>query len=412
MMRACNPPAGRLGAPGRTGSAAALFACLLAAAPARAMPSPPAAGDSAARQPSLAVLDPVDLKTRRPDSAAGAALRRALAENPSWRVPSGDSLRARLRGLGLRPAIACVEFQCAFDAGSATQSEFVLFGTSTGLPEIRSYTLELAHIPTAQIVWSRTGQTAGTGSAHGPEPLGRSLRASVSDLDPGALDLRKPSGAALLGVVDGGPSTPRSRVILHRALAHAYGARRYDVLGPEELEGLAAALDSAPAGNPDDVMLALGRRMGMHYLLRSSLRPEVGKYALDLSLWDVASGKAIRSRPSPGAAEFPSLLEDEDRFMTALDGAAPPSRARSRHRKPYLKAATLALAAAGSGALGYLAWESHSRAERAYADFRASRTRAQADAARRRVLAEDSQVRRLGLLGGLTLGLGAAIWTF
>lgn len=447
-MRAGNPQPGRVGCLFLKRPAAAAYflwmLCIPAAyASARNAPAPAAAP---AGPRTLAVLDPVDLTTNLPDPVAGKLLRRSLAENPAWRVLSSDSIAKQLRDLGMDPDLPCSEFQCAFDAGNALQSEFVLFGTSTDLPEVNAYTIGLAHIPSSQVVWSRVGQAPkrpGDGRhARRGTILEGPLKFAVSDLDPASLDLRKHPSQGLLGVMDGGQSTPQSRVALHRALAHAYASRSYDMLGPAELEALVAALDlgdaksrtasadadagtgpasghgvggSAFPGSEGSDMLDLGKRMGVRYLLRSEVRNEGGAYAMDLSLYDVAGGRKIRAWPSRETTDYASLLNLEDRFMTALGEDGPIDRPLPPTRHPwrkFFKGSSVGLAVVGAGAFGYMAWQSHAEADQAYNDFKAARVRSDADQARSRVIEKDTETRRFGLLGGLTLALGAVIWSF
>ena len=103
----------------------------------------------------------------------------------------------------------------------------MLFGTSTDLPEVNAYTFGLAHIPTSQMVWSRVGQAPnrfgeGGRTVRRGTILEGPLKFAVSDLDPAALDLRKRPSQGLLGVMDGGQSTP-NMVHLRRVACAALG---------------------------------------------------------------------------------------------------------------------------------------------------------------------------------------------
>lgn len=453
-MRAGNPQTGRVGClllDLRKGPAAAALILSMICVPAvHAKPASPAPESSLTGPRAIAVLDPVDLTTGQPDPVAGKLLRRGLAENPAWRVLPGDSIAKQMRDLGMDPDHPCSEFQCAFDAGNALQSEFVLFGTSTDLPEVNAYTLGLAHIPSSQVVWSRVGQAlkrpGNSPHAHHGSILEGPLKFAVSDLEPAALDLHKHPSLGLLGVMDGGQSTPQSRVALHRALAHAYATRSYDMLGPAELDALVAALDldsaKSQAGGPDAYatvsggtgpasahglggsglaasgssdMLALGKQMGVRYLLRSDVRNEGGGYAMDLSLYDVSAGRKIRAWPSRETTDYVSLLNLEDRFMTALGEDGPVARPLPTAHHPwrsFFKGSGISMAVIGAGALGYLAWQSHIQADQAYNEFKTAKVRSNADQARARVIEKDTETRKYGLLGGLSLAFGVLIWSF
>jgi len=449
-MRAGNTQTGRVGRLLLKRPAAAALILWMLCIPAASAGSPKAlVSQFRLRGPrTVTVLDPVDLTNGLPDPVAGKLLRGSLAENPAWKVLSADSTAKQLRDLGMDADHPCSEFQCAFDAGNALQSEFVLFGTSTDLPEVNAYTIGLAHIPSSQMVWSRVGQApkrpGDNSHARRGTILEGPLKFAVSDLEPASLDLRKHPSLGLLGVMDGGQSTPHSRVAMHRALAHAYASRSYDMLGPAELDALVAALDldhtKATAGSDDDIaggtgpasahglggsafsgsggsdMLALGKQMGVRYLLRSEVRNEGGQYAMDLSLYDVSAGRKIRAWPSRETTDYASLLNLEDRFMTALgeDGpvAARPLPPERHPWRSFFKGSSVGLAILGAGAFGYMAWQSHAQADQAYNDFKAAKVRSEADPARSRVIEKDSETRKFGLLGGLSLALGVVVWSF
>ncbi|MDB5047450.1 MAG: hypothetical protein JWO30_521 [Fibrobacteres bacterium] len=400
---------------------------------------------------SLTILDPVNLASGLPDPESGGMLRRALSQNPHWRVTSGDSTGRMLRELGLDPDLPCTEFQCAFDAGNALQTEFVLFGTTTELPDLHAFTLDLVHVPTSQVIWSRVGELPKRYGSAGKENrkgyvLEGSLQFAVADLDPASLDLKKRPTLGLLGVMDAGQSTPYSRVALHRALSHAYASRAYDLLGPAELDELMAALDirggtGTPAASADaatgpageagaggtgnlegtqvrgrEDMLSLGTKMGVRYLLWTKIVPDGPEFKMDVALYDVAGRKTLRHWPSRETGDFEALLGVEDRFLTVLGNGAPmadprPAAPRSAF-KTFGKVTTVTLAAVAAGALGYLAYEYKQNADSEYRRFRGAQSQSEAAAARENVMRRDTQARHYGLLGGFSLALGVAVWAF
>ncbi len=402
---------------------------------------------SASGPRSLSILNPVDLTTGLPDPDAGELLRATLAKNPQWKVLPGDDADRTLREYGLDPHLPCTEFQCAYDAGNALQNEFILFGTTTSLPEMHAYTLDLVHVPSSQVVWSRVGQAPKRSGGHNRKGyiLEGTLQFAVSDLDPGALDLQKRPTLGLLGVMDAGQSTPHSRVALHRALTHAYASRAYDLLGPAELDELLAALDipkrasgsladgtgpkdgtgnasgsgiggsrSAPDGSAD--MLAIGTKMGVRYLLWSRVKNQGREYKTELTLYDVAGRKLVRHWPSKKSSDFASLLSMEDRFLTALGDQAPSSQVPGPPRrskvKLFGKIASISLATAASAAMGYMAYQYKQDADKEYRRFQVARSEQEASLARQSVLKHDTQAKQYGALGGLSLALGVAVWVF
>jgi hypothetical protein len=406
---------------------------------------------------TLTVLDPVNLTTNLPEPEAGAILRAHLKKNPAWHVLEGDSTTRLLREFNLDPDLPCAEFQCAFDAGNALQTEFVLFATTTSLPALHAFTLDLVHVPTSQVVWSRVGeapkrQGAFTQSRNGLILQG-SLSFAVSDLDPAAINLRRRPSMGLLGVMDAGQSTPHSRVALHRALSHAYASRGYDLLGPAEMDELVAALDfRAPADTPAAPRLAsaaggtgetramgmggsgsgsgaakgfspggndmydLGGKMGVRYLLWTKVENEGTDYKMDLALYDVAGRKLLRHWPAKQSSDFNSLLGIEDRFMTVLGNDAPvaqtPDAPHRSGARTFGKIASIGLAVAAGATLGYLAYQDKQDADREYVRYKNASTKQEAEQAKRNVEEQDTRARQFGVLGGVSLALGAAVWAF
>jgi hypothetical protein len=397
------------------------------------------------------VLDPVNLSDNKPDAAAGRALRKALARNPRWNVVPGDSAARMLKATGLSPDSACVEFQCAFDAGNALQTEFVLFGTSTSLPELRAFTLDLVHVPSSQVVWTRVGEIPSKRAKGAVNPerdadssglvVEGALPSVVDELDPLALDLRKKPTLGSLGIMDAGRPSAHSRVALHRALSFAYASRAYDLIGPTEMEAQLSALGirggpeaSAPAtgsgassglggsGNMGataylhDDMLSLGSAMDVRYLLWTKVNHDGPGFAVDLALYDVSGRKTLRYWPAGDTADFKSALRTEDRFLSVLGAHAPkPAPAApvaSGNLRTVGKVVAIATAAAVGISFGILAYQKKQSADSDYQRFQEAQSEQEASQAQKNVEAQDSDARAYGIAGGLSLALGAAVWAF
>ena len=315
-------------------------------------------------------------------------------------------------------------------------------------------------MPTSQVVWSRVGEAPKRQGAYTQSPNGLILKGSlsfaVSDLDPAAINLRRRPSMGLLGVMDAGQSTPHSRVVLHRALSHAYASRGYDLLGPTEMDELAAALDfHAPADTLTGPRLAsasggtgetramglggaggggavssspkefspggnnmydLGGKMGVRYLLWTKVETEGRDYKMDLALYDVAGRKLLRHWPAKESSDFNSLLGLEDRFMTVLGNEAPIAQAPDAPRRSgariFGKFASIGLAVAAGATLGYFAYQDKQEADREYARYKNASTRQEAQQAKQNVEAQDTRAKQFGVLGGISLALGAAVWAF
>jgi hypothetical protein len=356
-----------------------------------------------------------------------------------------------MKATGLSPDSACVEFQCAFDAGNALQTEFVLFGTSTSLPDLRAFTLDLVHVPSSQVVWTRIGEIPPK-RAKGQAKQERNedssglvveapLQSVVAELDPAALDLRKRPSMGSLGIMDAGRPSAHSRVALHRALSYAYASRSYDLIGPTEMEAQLSALGirggpeasaspTGPGSSPGfggsgnlnataylhDDMLSLGSAMDVRYLLWTKVDHEGPGYAMDLALYDVSARKTLRYWPAADTADFRSALRTEDRFLSVLGAHAQPSApaapVASGNLKTVGKVVAIATAAAVGISFAILAYQKKQSADSDYERFQGAQSEQEATEAQKNVEAQDSDARAYGIAGGLSLALGAAVWAF
>lgn len=374
-------------------------------------------GSPLAASHSIAVIAPVDVGMQSVRPSAAHFLRKGLERNGHWKVLPADTASRRLRDLHIDPDKPCKEFQCAFDAGSALQVEYVLFGTMASLKELQAYTLALLHVPSAQVVWSRAGDIPRRDGQRADLVLESSLAWQVESLDPGGFDMRKTPSLGLMAVVDAGNGTAHARAVRERAMAHVYASRNYDLIAQEELEDLLRALDIPPPveGTPEQEILEIGRRMDVRYVLLSRLTEARGSYRLNLVLHDLEKDKPVRKWPSRDVDDFAKLLRLEDRFFTTLgdpDLAAGPAIPTPSPARVAGKYASVAVAMATGVGLGWLAWNSKQGADGEYQRFQSAQSEAEAAAARRRVMEEDTQTRRYAMLSGICILLGVAVWSF
>lgn len=395
----------------------------LCAAPARGAASDAA---SLARHPildgsegprTLLVIDPVDLSFDAPKRAVGDFLRARGAESGRWTVLPADSARKHLKEYKLDPDQPCKDFQCAFDAGSALGTEFVLFGTVAPLGELQAYTLNLLHVPTTQVVWSRAGEVQRREDEYPLAAQKRALEWAVSDLDVSRLDLRKQPGRGSLALIDNDLGSVQSKAVYERAVAHLYAARRFDLVNRNEMADLFKAMDISPPdpSAPEDSLTELGRKLEVRYVLCSRLDNVKREYRLRVSLHDLDNHGAARVWPKRETADFGKLLRVEDRIFSDLrDPSLPDPVPAVSHSglKTASRVLSITLALGAATGLGYLALENKREADQEYQRFRASRSQQEAEAAREKVQYKDAQAGRYGLAGGAGLLLGAAIWAF
>lgn len=364
---------------------------------------------------ALLILDPVDLGSESPKKSVGDFLRARMAESGRWTVMNGDSAHKHLKEFHVDAEGGCKEFQCAFDAGSALGTEFVLFGTLAPLGELQAYTLNLLHVPTAQVVWARAGETLRSEDEYPMRAQKRGLEWAVSDLDLSRLDLRKRMGRSTVALFDEGGSV-QEKALHERAVAHLYEARRFDLVTKSEMADLLKAMDLQPPAPyaPQDSLLSLGKKLDVRYVLSERLAQSRRSYHLKVTLHDFESPRQKRPWQPRETADFGKLLRTEDHFFSDLAGkdvvdlpSSPPSKLRTAG-----KVLTVTLALAAGAGLGYLAYESKREADGEYGRFQSSQSQQQAEDARLKVQTKDEEANRYGIIGGLSLVVGASIWAF
>ncbi|HKP95778.1 MAG TPA: hypothetical protein VJ385_08480 [Fibrobacteria bacterium] len=356
----------------------------------------------------LAVMDPIDLHTQRIDPEWGEFLRKGFSANRNWSVITRDTVLSKFKDYKLDPRVPCHEFQCAFDAGNILSAEFVLFGSITSLDELYTFTLNLVHVPTSQVIWSRVGEVRRRQMGVPSAAIEVALTQIAKDLGPDQVRTGRREKRGLLTVLDlgAGGSTP-SRIMAERVATHLYASRNYDIMGRKEMEELLTALDIDKAEfiPGDSSIFRLGDKMDVTHLVYSRLvAVKGGGLQLRLALYDVAGHKKIREWPSRPTLDFRKLLEFEDKFFTGifkLPEYASGTPGVNRPKPWTWTGAGLSLAA--GAAFGYLAYASNQEADREYSKFRDARSREAAEAQQAKVRERERDSLVFGLLGGMGL---------
>ena len=365
---------------------------------------------------SLAVLEPVDLQNGKGSPLWGGIMRGKFNESTAWALMPPDSMVLKLEEYGIDGSKPCHEFQCAFDMGNVLQVEFISFGSVTRVGETYAFTLNLLHLPTSQVVWSRAGEARrGPGSDPG-EVLAGALSRLLGAADPHKLEIARKEKRGLLSVLDLSPGSDASRVVSERVTTHLLASRQYDVMGQGEMRELMAGLDikkpSALSG--DSALFSLGEKMGVSHLVYSRLS-EGPPYLLRLAIFDIKSREKVREWPSPRMDDFQKVLQFESDFISSL---FPPKGGAMASRPAVSPRAKLRLAKLGAGlglavsaTLGVLAYSSWRQANEDYSRFRASLSQTTAEVHRKRVESEDRDALIYGALAGVGLA-GAGVLTF
>lgn len=386
--------------------------------------APPASAGEAVAGPaahSLAILDPINLHNQSPDGDFGDFLRKAFAGNPKWRLIPEDTVAARFRDYKMDAAAACHEFQCAFDAGNVLASEFVLFGSITPWGDLYAYTLNITHVRSSQVVWTKVGEVMRRQMGEPAAAMLATLEQIVDGLEPEELDTRRGLRRGLLTVLDLSPAggTP-SRVMAERVAAHLYASRNFDIMSRRELDELLAALDmkKTAIAPTDSGIFSLGGKMDITHLVYSRLtgRESAGKggeeFQLQLALYDIAAGRKVREWPSQPTNDFRKILEFEGKFFSSLLKLPEYDTGRDREAgwSPAWTYGGVGLGLAMSTVFGVLAYSAWKQADQDYASFQGARSREAALASKEKVQENDRKAMVFTGLGGLGLaGAGAML---
>jgi hypothetical protein len=385
----------------------------------QAVAFPAVAGEGAPAPPTLALLDPINLHNRTPDPELGELMRKAFAASGEWRVIPRDTVVSRFREYRMDVSAACHEFQCSFDAGNVLAADYVLFGSVTPWGDLYAYTLNITHVRTSQVVWTRVGEVLRRQLGQPAAALEATMIQIAEGLEPEDLDTRRGLRRGLLSVLDLSPggSTP-SRIMAERVASHLYASRNFDIMSRREMEELLAALEMRKSNlaPTDSGMFALGGRMGISHLVYSRLTGtgSSGKggqeYSLQLALYDISAGKKVRDWPSQPGNDFRKILEFENKFFSSLFKLPEYDSRRDLpdQGNPVLGYGGAAIGAVAAAVFGFLAWSARQDADSEYERFKEARSRETALAARERVEENDRKALVYGGLGGLGLaGAGA-----
>jgi hypothetical protein len=369
----------------------------------------------------VAVLDPVDLNTRRSDSAWGEFLRRRFAASPSWKPVGRDSMRAKAYEFGFSAYRNCHEFQCAFDAGNVFSAEYVLFSSLTRLGGTYAYTLNLVHVPGSQTVWSRVGE-AGPGDSGNPGVwLGSAWTRLIARLAPEkARPGRGKLGQATVLDLSLGRWAP-AQATAERMATHLYATRAFDIMGSKEQDELVGALgiDKAAFIPTDSAVFELGGKMGVSHLISSRLSEDRDHaFRLELGFYDIAGHRKVKGDRSGYTRDIVDILKFETGFFSALfpiepdgeDGfkaAGGPKPGRFR----FSWAAGTAGVAAGA-ACGFLAYRFDRDSRRKYGQIEDARSRESALGLQGDAAMLERRSRIWGAAGLAGLLAGAAVFAF
>lgn len=371
--------------------------------------------------PSVAVFDPIDLHNQTADPEFGDFLRKAFNENSHWRVIPQDTVKARFKDYKMSSSTACHEFQCSFDAGNVLAADYVVFGSITPWGDLYAYTLNITHVRSSQVVWSKVGEVMRKQMGQPSAAMEATLAQIVGGLEPQDLDTRRGLRRGLLTVLDLSPggSTP-SRVMAERVATHLYASRNFDIMSRRELDELLAALDMRKSAfaPTDSGIFTLGGKMDITHLVYSRLtnKGSAGKggeeFKLQLALYDISAAKKVREWPSQPTNDFRKILEFENKFFSSLFKMPDYDNDRDVESGwgPALSYGGVGLGLAMTTLFGIMAWSSWQEADQDYAEFQGARSRESAMASKQRVEENDRKALVFSGLGGLSLaGAGAML---
>ncbi len=264
----------------------------------------------------------VDIIDNQRRSMVTDIVRKHLSSTGKWNLFPADSAFRKLREFNFDPTLACNGSQCSFDAGNILQVEYVLFGTVAAIDKYYSYTMNLLHVPSAQVVWTEVGESRADVLMERSPLLDRAFAASIKKLSPSERETDLSVGKTSLAVLDLSQSSIQSRVLYERVSGYIYRNRQYDVMGQGETSELLRALDinRYSVVPSKENMINLGEKLGVGHLLYFRLSNEGGKYNYLLSMYDIEGKEQILQIPAQPTAEVSSLFTYERDFFAELDG--------------------------------------------------------------------------------------------
>lgn len=371
---------------------------------------------------TVAVLDPVDLTTQRPDSSRGEILRRSFASRPAWKVVGRDSMRAKERDFGFTAYRNCHEFQCAFDAGNIFSAEFVLFSSLSRLGGVYVYALNLVHVPSSQTVWSRVGEAGpgGTGLDGGGNAdvsLENAWAHLIGRLAPEKAPAVRRGKLGQITVLD--LSLRRwapGQAVAERVATHLYATHAFDIMGSREQDELVGALGIDKAGfiPTDSALFALGAKMGVSHLVSSRLVQDRQRaFRLELGFYDIAGHRKVKAERSGDAEDIVDILRFETRFFSGLFPIEPDGEDGLRQPRRFRwSLAAGATGAAAGVACGVLAYRFDQASQRKYGQIEDSRSRESAVGLRGQAVVLERQSRIWGAAGLAGVLAGGAFLAF
>ncbi len=392
---------------------------------------------------SLAVLDPINFKNQKVDSISGGFLRSSFSTNPKWKTLTRDTVNARAREYKYDLKIPCYEIQCAFDAGNILSTEYILFGSVTELQNHIAYSMNLMHIPTFQIVWTKVGDADGWNIREGQSSYLQEIKTVIEALNPDSLNRKdmfdntgknnslkidpekfdqrgKKSLATVLDFSE--KENMAGRILSERIAAQLYGTKKYDLMGKKEMQELLAALEikKGEFKASDSSLVWLGSKMDITHLLAMHIGEDelnsenAMQIRMQLSWYDIAQKKKIAESPFQSFKSIQDILVMEDQFIKDLPlpieiKSNPLQEKKKYSAKPryeFLNATTLSLAA--GALLGFMAVENKLAADRNYEKYQDARSQESADHYKNLVQGKDKWTLIYG--SGSGLAVAAGIW--
>jgi hypothetical protein len=314
--------------------------------------------------PSLLILHPTDLLSGLVSEKLYRDLRGIFTSNDAWRVISREEMERKFKDYKIDLTPTCNNLNCAFDAGSIMQAQYVLYSSFTIFQHYYIFNLNLVDISATKVVWSENGEIPIKTGRNPGEALLHRLHQIIQALKPGEIKKSTVKSKGTLGILNLSPDSDYSKILLDRLSTHAYTSGEYDLIDETELGFILASLNIHPSAivTTSDSLIPLGKRMGVDYLIYSLLKKENSKFNLRLGLFDIKHKELLREWPYQ-SSNFHKLLKFESKFFSNLSqpGGGAGSSVPGSSAWKWIAGPVSFIAA---GVFGYLAWEEHKTFEK------------------------------------------------
>jgi hypothetical protein len=265
----------------------------------------------------------------------------------------------------------CNEFNCAFDAGSVANADYVLYSSLTIFQNYYILNLNLVDISVTKVIWSENGEVPIKAGENPGKALLSRLRQIIQKLHPADLKKSDTQVKGTLGILNLSPDSEHSKILFDRLSTDVYTSGVYNLVDEAELNFILESQGIQPShiSPTKDTLLSIGKKLGVDYLIFSLLKKELNALNLRLALFDINKQRLVRDWPYR-SSNFSKLLKFESKFLSKITQPdIPVTSPIPTPTFPIWKRIAFPASIVAGGVLGYMAWRQHKRGNEKYEEW-------------------------------------------